>query len=91
MWGVIYEVHSSDGLRCHEIHTTSHKYWFRHSQLNRGSLTDTQQGDIISLLLFFQNKENKLKSVRIFSLGEGEVSVCLIKLYAMKTCGGVEV
>jgi hypothetical protein len=35
LMGAIYEVHHSDGLRCHDIHTKSHKDWFRHSKVNR--------------------------------------------------------
>jgi hypothetical protein len=36
-----------------------HKDWFRHSKVVRGD-TDTQQGDLIILILFFQNKKSKL-------------------------------
>jgi hypothetical protein len=34
--GGIYEVRRWDGLRCHGIYTKFHKYWFRHSKVNRG-------------------------------------------------------
>jgi hypothetical protein len=38
------------------------KDWFRHSKVDRGnSQTHRQPGDFISLLLFFQNKESRLK------------------------------
>jgi hypothetical protein len=48
-----YEICHSDGLRCHDICTKFHKDCFRHSKVNKGGYTDTQHGDIISLLLFF--------------------------------------
>jgi hypothetical protein len=35
---------------------------FRHSKVDAGGYTDTQQGYLISLLLFFQNKEIRLKT-----------------------------
>jgi hypothetical protein len=39
-----------------------HKDCFRHSKVYRGdSQTHRQHGDLISLLLFFQNKESMLK------------------------------
>jgi hypothetical protein len=62
LMGGIFEVRCWDGLRCHDIHTESHKDWFRHSQVD-GGYTDveTQQGDRISLLLFFLNKESRLR------------------------------
>jgi hypothetical protein len=45
------------------IHTKFHKVWFRHSKVDRGDThTDTQQGDLIGLVSFFQNKESKLKT-----------------------------
>jgi hypothetical protein len=39
--GGIYEVHHSDGLGCHDIHTEFHKDWFRHSKIDKGGFTDT--------------------------------------------------
>jgi hypothetical protein len=51
-WG-IYEVRRWDGRRCHDIYTKFHKNCFRHSKVNRG-FTDTQHGDLTSLLLFFK-------------------------------------
>jgi hypothetical protein len=55
------------GLRCHGTHTKFHIDWFRHSKVNRGTYMQThrQQGDIISLLLFYQNKERRLKICEI--------------------------
>jgi hypothetical protein len=38
----IYEVRRWDGLRCHDIHTRFHKYWFRHSKGNNEGFADTQ-------------------------------------------------
>jgi hypothetical protein len=45
------------------IHTKFLKDWFSHLKVDRGILIQThrQQGDLISLLLFFQNNEGKLK------------------------------
>jgi hypothetical protein len=48
------------------ICTTFHKYWFRHSKLNRGDSqahrhTGTQHGDSINLILIFQSKESRLE------------------------------
>jgi hypothetical protein len=43
------------------IHTRFHKDRFRHSKVNRGRFKDKQHGDLISLLLFFQNEESRLK------------------------------
>jgi hypothetical protein len=47
---------------CRDIRTKFHKDCFRHSQVNKGDTqTHRQQGDLISLLLFFENKEIRLK------------------------------
>jgi hypothetical protein len=45
------------------IHTEFHKDWFRHSKIEVGLHIQThrQHGDLISLLLFFQNKESRLQ------------------------------
>jgi hypothetical protein len=66
------------GVRCHDMHTEFHKDWFRQSQVHKGDTdkhkhtnththththTHTQEGDLTSLLLFFQNKERRLKRV----------------------------
>jgi hypothetical protein len=51
----------------HHIHTKFHKDWFRHSEVvgRVEARTDTQiheqQGDVISVLLFFQTKKRRLK------------------------------
>jgi hypothetical protein len=40
------------------------KFWVKHSKVVRREIhiqTRRQQGDVISLLLFFQNKESRLK------------------------------
>jgi hypothetical protein len=45
----------------------SHKDLFSHSKVNSGDThikAYRQQGDVISLILFFQNKENTLKIVQ---------------------------
>jgi hypothetical protein len=34
--GGIYEVYRWDRLRCHNIHTKFHKYWFSHSKVDGG-------------------------------------------------------
>jgi hypothetical protein len=45
------------------MNTKCHKVWFRHLKVD-GGYRDTQTaGDLISLLLFFQNKEGRLKSI----------------------------
>jgi hypothetical protein len=55
--GEIYEVRYWDGLRCHDIHTKFHTEWLRQSKVDRGNLqTHRQNGDVISVLLFFQNE-----------------------------------
>jgi hypothetical protein len=43
------------------VHTKFNKDWFRHSKFDRGGYTVIQHGDLISLLLFSQNKESRLK------------------------------
>jgi hypothetical protein len=53
----IYELRRSDGLRCHDVSTIFHKDWFSHSEVDGV----TQHGDYISLLLFFENNETRLK------------------------------
>jgi hypothetical protein len=41
------------------LHTKFHNNWFRHSKVDKGnSQAYRQHRDIISLLLFFQNKES---------------------------------
>jgi hypothetical protein len=61
-------------LRWHDIHTKCSKDWLRclkvlegggvyiYRQRERGGEIHTEQGDLISVpLFFFQNKENRLK------------------------------
>jgi hypothetical protein len=31
LMGMMYEIHRSDNLRCHDIHTKFHEDWFGHS------------------------------------------------------------
>jgi hypothetical protein len=50
LMGGIYEVRRWDVLRCHGIHTKFIKDWFRHSKVEGKRHTDTQNGDLISLL-----------------------------------------
>jgi hypothetical protein len=52
----------------HDIDIKFNEDWFRHSKVNKGEYTYRQEGDFISLLLFFQNKESRLK-IDSFSLG----------------------
>jgi hypothetical protein len=67
LMGGIYEVHRWDELRCHDIYTKFHNDWFRHSNVDRGeSRTHRQHGDLISILLFSQNKESGLKTLPCF-------------------------
>jgi hypothetical protein len=41
----ICEVRHWDGLRCHDVHTKFHKYWFRHSKVT-GVLTGIDNTEI---------------------------------------------
>jgi hypothetical protein len=60
LMGGIYEVHHPDWLRCHDVWV--YEDWSRCSKVSRGdSQTHRQYGDLISLLLFFQNKASRLK------------------------------
>jgi hypothetical protein len=61
LMGRIYEVHRWDGLRCHDIRTKFHKDWFSHSKVDRvwDTKAHRQRGDLVSLFLFFQNKESR--------------------------------
>jgi hypothetical protein len=45
------------------VHTKFHKVWFRHSKVNREEQTHRDEGDLIGLLLFFLNKESRLKNM----------------------------
>jgi hypothetical protein len=47
-----------------DIYTKFLNDWFRHSKVNRGGYIDTQQGDLINLLLFFKIKEFRLKTTK---------------------------
>jgi hypothetical protein len=61
--GGIYEVRHCDGLRCHNTHTKFYKGGFKYSNIVRGDTqTHREQGDFISLILFFLNKENRLET-----------------------------
>jgi hypothetical protein len=68
--GGIYESRRWDGLRFHDIYTKFHKDWFRHSKVYMRGCEDSrihrQHDDLIRLLLFFQNKESRLKMKRRF-------------------------
>jgi hypothetical protein len=66
MGGIIY-LGRWDGLRCRDIRTKVHKYWFRHSKADMGgdARTSGEQRDFISLLYFFQNKESGIKRVEL--------------------------
>jgi hypothetical protein len=55
----IYESCRWHGLGWHDIHTKFHKVRFKFSKIFRGD-AHIQKGDLISLLLYFQNKERKL-------------------------------
>jgi hypothetical protein len=51
---------------CNDIHTKFHKDWSRHLKVYWGDTqTHRQQGDLISLLSCFQNKESRLKIINI--------------------------
>jgi hypothetical protein len=56
-----YAVEMSSGVVVY-IDTKFHKDWFRHPKVYRGNtLTYRQHGNLINLLLFFENKESKQK------------------------------
>jgi hypothetical protein len=61
----IYEVRRWDVLRCHDIYTKFHKYWFKHSKVNGGGDIQTrrQHGYRISLVLIFRSKDIRLKII----------------------------
>jgi hypothetical protein len=65
LMGAIYEVRRWDGFTWHDIHTKFREDLFRLSKLTGGDThTHRQQGDLIILLLFFQNKEIR-KNIRL--------------------------
>jgi hypothetical protein len=61
-WEGFFHLGRWNGLRCRDIRTKFHKYWFRHSEVNTG---DTQTHTTATWshkpTLFFQNKESGLK------------------------------
>jgi hypothetical protein len=61
--GGIYEVRRWDGLRCHDRQIKFHKIGSGIQKLI-GEI-HRQKGDLISLLLFFQNKESRLIKVKL--------------------------
>jgi hypothetical protein len=62
-----YALEMDSGATIH--YTNFHKDWFRHSKVNRGdSQTHRQHGDRISLRLFFENKESRLRNWEILKL-----------------------
>jgi hypothetical protein len=83
--GGIYEVPRWDGLRWRDIDTKFHEGWFRNSEVNREGYTRRQKGDLISILLFFQNKEIGLRTrghmqILVFTkVKEGRSNVYLIQ------------
>jgi hypothetical protein len=70
LMGGIYELRRCDGLRCHDMHTKFYEYidWFSHPKVGFGwAHSHRQHCDLISLLLFSQNKENRLKMSKFFT------------------------
>jgi hypothetical protein len=63
----IYEVRGVDWLSCRYVCAKFHKDWLRHSKFSGEAHvkieTHRQQGDLISLLLFFKNKKNGLNII----------------------------
>lgn len=50
-------------LRLAMIHTKFHIDYFRHSTADKGDTqTYREQGDLISLLLYFENRKSRLKT-----------------------------
>jgi hypothetical protein len=75
-----YELCRRDGLRRYDIHVRFPQDWFRRSEVVKGDAhTDThtytrrQQGDLISLLLSFQNKKIRLKKTSMWAQESSEV------------------
>jgi hypothetical protein len=72
----IYELCPSDGIGCRDVCTMFHIDWSSHSIVSEDTHTEhTQQSDVLSLLLFFQNKEIKVRKFFMF------VRINLIFLY----------
>jgi hypothetical protein len=66
----IYEVCRWDGLRCHDIRTKFHADWFRHSKVNgEGGYTHRHQGNLISLLSWFQESHVTTDGQSVSRLG----------------------
>jgi hypothetical protein len=62
--GGVYKVRLWNGLWCHHIHAEFNKDWFSHEKVDKrggGTQTHREYGDLIDLLLFFENKETMLK------------------------------
>jgi hypothetical protein len=52
-----------------------HKDWFRHSKVGKlDTQTYRRRGELISLLLFFQKKESRLKQINFTNLNETRVN-----------------
>jgi hypothetical protein len=52
-----------DSRRYHDMHIKFHNEYFEHSRVDKGGTQLHRQSfDSISLLLFFQNMENRLKT-----------------------------
>jgi hypothetical protein len=62
LMGWIYKIPRWDGLRGHEIRAKFNKDWFWHSKFDGGYIIHKQHVYHISLMLFFQNKESRLKN-----------------------------
>jgi hypothetical protein len=63
--GGIYEVCYWDGFMCN---IKFHEDWFRYQKLiRRDTQTHREDGNRISLLLYSQNKESKLKALILYS------------------------
>jgi hypothetical protein len=55
-------------------YTKFNKNWFRHSEVNEGdTYTHTKECDLIILLLFFQNKECRLKINQLMLVSTGSI------------------
>jgi hypothetical protein len=61
LMGRMYELRRWNWPRRYDIHTKFHKEWFKYSKFVRED-AHRQQSDLISLLLYFQNKESRVKS-----------------------------
>jgi hypothetical protein len=75
----IYEVCCWDGLKCYDIYIKFHTDLWRHSKVDMKEFTDTQHGDLISLLIIIQNKESSLQNAIKLSFTTNYIKMELVR------------